>query len=748
MKNYPKIYILTAFLVLFAATQLSAQAIVINAPTPADNPNLAGNSPWPAICAGNGGFNEYYVNITWAGTANSANEFILELSDASGSFSAPETLVTITDQNANTDFDTSFAIPLTTRGQGYKMRVRSTDPVRIGAESAAYSMYYMDITSNLNISESGDGVPPGSICSTNPITLQVDNIANPETYQYSWYRSGTLLTGENGPTLNISQSGMYSVFIDYGPICTGSGNTDSNIVDVTIGSGGSGIAVSTPSQTALCAGDTETLAINLTDPTWSYQWYKNDVEIPGAIGTTYTVNAATAGFEADYAVEISAPGVCTERSDAIAITNADNYTVTNDNPENVVILPSQTQTLSVSTTANTPTYKWFRNAIEITGETTSTLNITQAGEYYAEVTQSGGACTSSSKNSDVTLAVTPASFELIADYATPYTSCVSTSMVLEVRTINAIAADGTKTDVTSDLEDAFVYQWEKDGVAVAGQTGKSISLASNTENGDYELTGTLAAYNERSNSLPVQLLTSETVTISSTSTLYCSASDLVTLSTTSDLNGANYEWQRDGVSISSTDEALSIDETGTYRLVLQRDGCSLISNEITISPLDENLITLDPAGDIVIPEGTSRTVRASGGSAYRWMNTSNVEMSTSDSVTFTEPGTYTLIANIDNCEILKQVTVSILDTFKVPNVITVNGDGINDQWIIPNSYSNKADVSVTIYNEQGAEILNEFNYNNNWPQSSMAFQKQNMVFYYKIRNASEVLKQGTITVIR
>ena len=748
MKNYPKIYILTAFLVLFTATQLSAQAIVINAPAPADNPNLAGNSPWPAICAGNGGFNEYYVNITWAGTANSGNEFILELSDASGSFSAPETLVTITDQNANTDFDTSFAIPLTTRGQGYKMRVRSTDPVRIGAESAAYSMYYMDITSNLNISESGDGVPPGSICSTNPITLQVDNIANPETYQYSWYRSGTLLTGENGPTLNISQSGMYSVFIDYGPICTGSGNTDSNIVDVTIGSGGSGIAVSTPSQTALCAGDTETLAINLTDPTWSYQWYKNDVEIPGAIGTTYTVNAATAGFEADYAVEISAPGVCTERSDAIAITNADNYTVTNDNPENVVILPSQTQTLSVSTTANTPTYKWFRNAIEIAGETTSTLNITQAGEYYAEVTQSGGACTSSSKNSDVTLAVTPASFELIADYATPYTSCVSTSMVLEVRTINAIAADGTKTDVTSDLEDAFVYQWEKDGVAVAGQTGKSISLASNTENGDYELTGILAAYNERSNSLPVQLLTSETVTISSTSTVYCSASDLVTLSTTSDLNGADYEWQRDGVSISSTDEALSIDETGTYRLVLQRDGCSLISNEITITPLDENLITLDPTGDIVIPEGTSRTVRASGGSAYRWMNTSNVEMSTSDSVTFTEPGTYTLIANIDNCEILKQVTVSILDTFKVPNVITVNGDGINDQWIIPNSYSNKADVSVTIYNEQGVEILNEFNYNNNWPQSSMAFQKQNMVFYYKIRNASEVLKQGTITVIR
>jgi len=732
----------------FAAVHVSAQAIVINAPEPADNPNLAGNSPWTAICAGNGGFNEYFVNITWAGTANAGNEFILELSDANGSFAAPETLVTITDQNTNTDFDTSFSVPLTTRGQGYKMRVRSTDPVRIGAESDAYSMYYMDVTSNLNISEIGDGVPPGSICSTNAITLQVDNIANPETYQYSWYRSGTLLTGEVGPTLNITQSGMYSVFIDYGPICTGSGNTDSNIVDVTIGAGGSGIAVNTPTKTALCAGDTETLSINLTDPSWNYQWYKNDVAIPGAIGTSYTVNAATAGFEANYAVEIAAPGVCTERSDAVGITNADNYTVTMDNPANLVILPSQAQTLSVSTTANAPTYKWFRNTVEISGETNSTLNISQEGAYYVEVTQSGGACSSSTKISETTTVVAPDSFELITEYASAYTSCVSTSMVLQVQTINAIAADGTSTDVTADLEDSFSYQWQRNGVDVTGQTGKSISLASNTENGDYVLTATLAAYNEISNILPLQLLTNETVAITSTSTVYCNASDSVTVSTTTDLTSATYEWQRDGAAISSTDEILNISEPGTYRLVLQRDGCSLISNEITIAPLDENLITLDPAGDIVLPEGSSRTIRANGGTAYRWMNAANAEMSTSDSVTLTEPGTYTLVASIDNCEIVRQVTVSILDTFKVPNVITVNGDGINDQWIIPNLYSNKADVNVIIYNEQGEEIVNEFNYNNNWPQSSTAFQKQNMVFYYKIRNASEVLKQGTITVIR
>lgn len=734
---------------LIGFLQLSAQAIVINAPQPADNPNLAGNSPWTAICAGNSGFNEYFVNITWAGTANAGNKFILELSDADGNFDSPTELATITDKNTNNDFDVSFSISTTTRGNGYKMRVRSTDPEKIGAESDAYNMYYMDVTSNLNISELGDGVPPGSVCSMDPITLQVDNIENPETYQYIWYKSGTLLSGETGHTLTVSESGMYSAFIDYGPVCTGSGNTDSNIVDVTIGGAGSGIAINTPTKTALCNTDTETLSIDTTDSSWSYQWYKDGTAISGATSTSYTINASNTGFEGDYAVEISGSGICTERSEPVTITNADAFTVTRNNAENVVVLPSQSQVLSVSTTAVNPTYKWFRNGVEISGETSNSLSITQEGEYYAQVSQTGGSCAVTSKNSETTTAVLPDSFEIVLDYADSYTACQTTNIVLEVNTVNAITTDGTKTDVTADLIDAFTYQWKKNGTDIAGQNGKSISLASNSENGDYSVNASIDSYNETSNTLTVQLLTSsETVTISSTSTVYCSASDQVSITASLDLSSESFQWQLDGSTVSTTDETLIATGPGTYRLVLDKDGCDLVSNEIVVTTLDENLITLDPTGEIIIPEGTSKTVVATGGTAYSWMDPNNVEISTSDSATVTEPGIYTLIANIDNCEVVKQFEVSILDTFKVPNVITVNGDGINDQWIIPNSYSNKADVNVIIYNENGEEILNVFDYKNNWPQSSTAFTKQNMVFYYKIRNASEVLKQGTITVIR
>ncbi|WP_324024752.1 gliding motility-associated C-terminal domain-containing protein [Maribacter sp. BPC-D8] len=748
MKTLNKLTVFTALSMLFCAFQLSAQAIVINAPEPADNPNLSGSTPWSAVCAGNGGFNEYFVNITWIGTANADNEFILELSDASGSFTNAQTLQTITDQNAVKDFDTSFAIPTDTRGEGYKMRVRSTDPVKVGSESEAFNMYYMDVTSNLNISELGNGVPPGTVCSTGAITLQVDNIDNPETYQYIWFRSGTELTSETGHTLNVTQSGMYNVYINYGPRCTGSGNTDSNIVDVTIGGSGTGIAVTTPTKTSLCSTDTEMLSIDQTDASWSYQWFKDDVEIVGATATSYNVNAANAGFEGDYAVEISGTGICNERSAVVAITNAELYTVSVVNEINMVLLPTQNEVLSVTTTAITPSYKWFRNTVEISGETNSTLTITEDGEYHAEVTQTGGACSVSSKNSDVTTVVSPASFELTINYTGAYTSCETTSTILGVELINAVATDGTKTDVTSALLDGFTYEWSKDGSAISGATSNSISLASNSENGDYDLNATVGSFDVDSNVLPVQLLTNETVSITSSGTVFCSGGETITLSTTTDLSSATYQWQLDGASINTTDAVLTVSTAGTYTLAIDRDGCSLISNEIVVTPLDENLITLDPGTEIVMPEGTTRLVTASGGTAYRWLDANAVEVSNSDSVNLTEAGSYTLIASIDNCEIVRQIEVTYLDTFKVPNVITVNGDGINDQWIIPNSYSNKADVNVIIYNEQGQEIVNEFDYKNNWPQSTTAFTKQNMVFYYKIRNASEVLKQGTITVIR
>jgi len=740
-------------LLLFITFSFKISAQILNAPKPIADPNGGGTSGWTAACASSS-FNTYWVNFSWinAPAVKSDNKFILELSDANGNFGSPTQLASFDDKNAIYDFNINFSLPANTRGENYKIRVKSTSPEKVSPASGPYSMYYIAFNAPILMSRDGSGnIPSGGtieVCEGTAVTLAPHNVPNGETYLYNWYKSGTLLS-EKGASLTTTEAGMYSVQIDYGSICSGSASTDSNIIEVTTGTK-LGVALNTPTKTSLCSSETETLTANISGQGLTYVWYKDGVAItsPTKDDHTYTVDGVTAGFEGNYAVEISGTGVCLERSATVTMETAANITLTRDNEANMVILPGKNKTLQVTSSDSGATYTWYKDGAVIAGQTANTLVITDAAEYFARVSDASGSCPYSI-DSEKTTVVSPVSFEITANYASTYTACENTTITLNVESINAIAADNTKTNVTADLVDDFSFQWKKDGVAVSGETSKSITISNVSDNGSYIVNGGITGYSTiDSNALPVQLLTSETVNITASSKTFCNPNNPVLISTTTSLSGETFTWYKDGNAFNSTDETLNSIETGTFVLEVIKNGCPLRSNELVLVPLDEDLITLNSDDPVVLVEGQTKTITASGGTSYTWYNTANEELSTTDTVDISTEGTYTLMAKIDACDIVKQFTVSYKDTFNVPNVVTPNGDGKNDLWVLPNSYSNNANVTVIIYNSNGEEVLNQKDYKNNWPNSSIAFPKQNMVFFYKIIDAQNSQKQGTITIIR
>ena len=378
--------VLTLMLVILGASTMQAQ--ILNKPTAAPNPNYGSSDPWTAACASSS-FNEYYVNFTWnLPLVNSNNEFVLELSDANGNFGSPIELSRVSDKNTVFDFEFQFSVPNYVRGENYKFRVRSTSPSKTSPASDAYPMYYIDYNSPLLISENGSGsIPSGGtiqICDGGTVTLKPHNIPNASTYKYNWYRSGTLLP-QKTESITVSTSGMYYVELDYGSICSGSANTLSNTIEINTGSS-QGIAINGSSNVELCPGDPYTLQANITGMGLTYTWYKDGTKVSGPTleGDSYAINSNLVGFEGSYEVEIEGPSACKERSAVVSVQSAGSFEVTLNNEENIVLLPSQNKTLSVSTTAASPSYQWFKDGSAISGETTNSLKSRHRHKWFQQ----------------------------------------------------------------------------------------------------------------------------------------------------------------------------------------------------------------------------------------------------------------------------------------------------------------------------------------------------------------------------
>lgn len=324
---------------------------------------------------------------------------------------------------------------------------------------------------------------------------------------------------------------------------------------------------------------------------------------------------------------------------------------------------------------------------------------------------------------------------------------------------DVILCGGSSAIINIDnFPDEVAYIWRRDNVIIPGETGPSIII---NQTGSYYVEvdyGEFCSTNTASNIIDVldgDSGTTETVTITSSGNIDCETGESVTI--TSDITNTDYEytWYRNGNPVNGeTSSSIEVNQGGTYFLEIQVGECPIFSNELVISGGAAGEITIDPGEEISISAGESVTVTASGGDSYEWFNSSDELISSSASVTIDVAGIYTLIATSDSCEITRIVTVTGPggppgESDIIPNVLTPNGDGINDTWVIPNEYAFNNNIEVIIYGPTG-EILHQVTgYANDWPQSTaLTYIVNNPVFYYRILEGSNVLEQGSITSIK
>jgi gliding motility-associated-like protein len=182
-------------------------------------------------------------------------------------------------------------------------------------------------------------------------------------------------------------------------------------------------------------------------------------------------------------------------------------------------------------------------------------------------------------------------------------------------------------------------------------------------------------------------------------------------------------------------------------------------DDVAVYPCDAPVYVANAGNDTCIKPGNSVTIGTAGHSEYLywWYDEHGNLVDTSAQITVypTQTTTYTLVQKdfkFDETRDTVTVTVDahcyevVIPDTKIPNVISPNGDGINDKFVIENSkYYN---IKLIIFNRWGNQIFESNDYQNNWPASDVA----DGVYFYILTttNPKQEVKEykGSVSVVR
>ena len=470
------------------------------------------------------------------------------------------------------------------------------------------------------------------ICDGGQVTLTVTNAVADAVY--TWYRNGVIIPGATTSVLSESPvtvdgdatNYVYTVVATL-PMsgCTSlvSANTIVTVIPTPV------VAVSVEGNTMLCVGGSTTLHANVSpaNATYNYQWYKDNVLIPGATTADYTASEIARETAYIYSVVVSANAGCNVTAYAPAITFVADPVVEATISNNISCVGG-TATLTAVVDGgvanvnglNGYTFEWYNN-VDPTTPVSDMPSFTISGNegvgnysYWVTVTSNYG-CQSTSA---------PVTYSVIAD------------PVVTIAVANgypATVCDGGSTMIKANVTGGYgdiAYQWYKNGNLLVGETNQTLNLASLAygENDIYtvEVTQTgVGCANNASVALSAIVTVAPTYTVDITGFGNVCEGGTLTLNATVNnvLTGdvLSYQWYRitngdAAVAINGANAAqystsdLLLGNTYDYYVVVTStiSGCSVVSTSVPANVVPVPTVTIQGANTVC--EGGSLTLNA------------------------------------------------------------------------------------------------------------------------------------------
>jgi len=405
---------------------------------------------------------------------------------------------------------------------------------------------------------------------------------------YQWRKDGVNVAGATSGTLSLtnvqnSDAGSYTL------VATNSaGSATSSAATLTVNAAPP--PNSPPSFTTQPVSQTVTAGASVTfsaaaggNPSPTYQWRKDGANLSGATGVSFTLASAQLSDAGSYTVvATNSAGTATSSAATLTVNAATVAPAFTTQPTSQSATAGGSVTFTVAASGNpAPTFQWSKDGVAISGATSATLALSNvqaanAGSYVAVATNSAGSATSSAATLTVNAAAS----------APTITSQPSSQTVTAGASVSFSAgSSGTPTPTC---------QWRKDGVAISGATGWTLTLSNvqAADAGSYTMVATNSAGTATSSaaSLTVQSAAAAPAISTQPTSQAVTAGAAVTFSVVASGNPTpSYQWRKNGSNLAgATSASYAIAATvtadaGAYTVVVSNSAGSVTSSTATLT---------------------------------------------------------------------------------------------------------------------------------------------------------------------